>query len=50
MSLAKQYLGKAVTLLVDADPGDGRLQNLHTIATDWLKTINGMTADFQCES
>jgi len=50
MSLAKQYLGKAVTLFVDADPGDGRLQNLHTIATDWLKTINGMTADFQCES
>ena len=50
MSLAKQHLGKAVTLLVDADPGDGRLQNLHTIATDWLKTINGMTADFQCES
>jgi hypothetical protein len=50
MKLAKQSLGKAVTLLVDADPGDGRLQNLHTIATEWIKTIDGMTADFQCDS
>jgi hypothetical protein len=50
MKLAKQALGKAVTLLVDADPGDGRLQNLHTIATEWIKTIDGMTADFQCDS
>jgi hypothetical protein len=50
MKLAKQSLGKAVTLLVDADPGDGRLQNLHTIATEWAKTIDGMTADFQCGS
>jgi hypothetical protein len=48
MKLAKQSLGKAVVLLVDADPGDGRLQHLHTIATDWVKTIDGMTADFQC--
>jgi hypothetical protein len=48
MTLAKQSLGKAVTLLVDADPGDGRLQNLHTIATEWIKTIDGMTTDFQC--
>jgi hypothetical protein len=48
MNLAKQSLGKAVTLLVDADPGDGRLQNLHTMATEWVKTIDGMTADFQC--
>lgn len=48
MKLAKQSLGKAVTLLVDADPGDGRLQNLHTIATEWVKTIDGLTADFQC--
>ena len=50
MTLAKQSLGKAVTLLVDADPGDGRLQNLHTIATEWVKTIDGMAADFQCGS
>lgn len=50
MKLAKQALGKAVTLLVDADPGDGRLQNLHTMATEWVKTIDGMTADFQCSS
>jgi hypothetical protein len=50
MKLAKQALGKAVALLVDADPGDGRLQNLHTIATEWIKTIDGMTADFQCDS
>jgi hypothetical protein len=50
MKLAKQSLGKAVTLLVDADPGDGRLQNLHTIATEWIKTIDGMTADFHCSS
>lgn len=49
MTLAKQSLGKAVALLVDADPGDGRLQNLHTIATEWVKTIDGMTADFQCD-
>lgn len=48
MKLAKQSLGKAVTLLVDADPGEGRLQNLHTTATEWIKTIDGMTADFQC--
>jgi hypothetical protein len=48
MKLAKQSLGKAVTLLVDADPGDGRLQNLHTIATEWVKTIDGMNSDFQC--
>jgi hypothetical protein len=50
MKLAKQSLGKAVTLLVDADPGDGRLQNLHTIATEWIKTIDGMMADFHCSS
>jgi hypothetical protein len=50
MKLAKQSLGKAVTLLVDADPGDGRLQNLHTIATEWVKTIDGLTVDFQCGS
>ena len=50
MALAKQSLGKAVTLLVDADPGDGRLQHLHTIATEWVKTIDGMTAEFQCSS
>jgi hypothetical protein len=50
MKLAKQALGKAVTLLVDADPGDGRLQNLHTTATEWIKTIDGMAADFQCDS
>jgi hypothetical protein len=50
MKLAKQSLGKAVTLLVDADPGDGRLQNLHAMATEWVKTIDGMTADFQCSS
>ena len=50
MKLAKQSLGKAITLLVDADPGDGRLQHLHTIATEWVKTIDGMTADFHCGS
>lgn len=50
MSLAKQHLGKAVPLLVDGDPGDGRLQNLHTIATEWIKTVDGMTADLQCAS
>lgn len=50
MKLAKQSLGKAVTLLVDADPGDGRLQNLHTIATEWVKSIDGMIRDFQCVS
>lgn len=50
MTLAKQSLGKAVTLLVDADPGEGRLQHLHTIASEWVKTIDGMTAEFQCGS
>ncbi|WP_447977367.1 hypothetical protein [Candidatus Nitrospira bockiana] len=48
LSLAKQHLAKAVTLLVDADPGEGRLHNLHDIATDWVKTLDGMNADFQC--
>lgn len=48
MNLAKQHLGKAVILLVDADPGEGRLQNLHALAIDWGKMIDGMTADFQC--
>ncbi len=50
MSLAKQHLAKAATMLVDADPGEGRLQslNLHAIATEWVKTLDDLNGDFQC--
>lgn len=48
VKLAKQSLGHAVILLVDGDPGEGRLQNLHAMAIEWVKTLDGMTADLQC--
>lgn len=48
MKLAKQYLDKALTLLVDADPAESRLQSFQAIAADWVKTLDGMKADFQC--
>lgn len=48
MHLAKQYLDQSVSLLVDAAPVDGRSKQLQTSAADWVKTLEGMNADFQC--
>ena len=45
MRLAKEHLDKSVALLVDAAPRDGRLQSS---ATEWIKTLEGLNADFQC--
>ena len=45
MRLAKEHLDKSVTLLVDAAPRDGHLQSS---AAEWIKTLEGMNADFQC--
>ena len=45
MRLAKEHLDKSVALLVDAAPRDGRLQSS---AAEWMKTLEGMNADFQC--
>jgi hypothetical protein len=45
MRLAKEHLDKSVALLVDAAPRDGRLQSS---AAEWIKTVDGMNADFQC--
>jgi hypothetical protein len=45
MRLAKEHLDKSVALLVDAAPRDGRLQSS---AAEWVKTLEGMNADFQC--
>jgi hypothetical protein len=46
MRLAKEHLDKAVALLVDAAPRDGRLQ---ATAAEWIKTLEGMQGDFQCQ-
>ncbi|MGH7230563.1 MAG: hypothetical protein ACREJU_04295 [Nitrospiraceae bacterium] len=48
MRLAKQHLDKSVTLLVDAAPVDRRVKQSQTMATEWIKTLEGMNADFQC--
>ena len=45
MRLAKEHLETSVALLVDAAPRDGRLQSS---AAEWIKTVDGMNADFQC--
>jgi hypothetical protein len=45
MRLAKEHLDKSIALLVDAAPRDGRLQSS---AAEWIKTVDGMNADFQC--
>lgn len=52
--LAQQYIEKAVSLLTDAAPIEQggaeprRLQRLQPLAANWVKTIRGMIADFQC--
>jgi hypothetical protein len=48
MRLAKQHLDQSISLLVDAAPVDRRSKQLQTTATDWVKTLEGMNADFQC--
>jgi len=45
MRLAKEHLDTSVALLVDAAPRDGRLQSS---AAEWVKTLEGLNADFQC--
>jgi hypothetical protein len=49
MSLAKQYLDKSISLLVDTAPADRRSKQLQTTATEWVKTWEGMNADLQCQ-
>jgi hypothetical protein len=49
MSLARQYLDKSRSLFVDAVPTNARWQQLGAAASDWVKTIDGMSKDFQCQ-
>jgi len=54
MRLARQYVRDSMRLLEEkasASIETGRLQqthHLHAGAADWVKTIEGMSADFQC--
>lgn len=49
MRLAKEYLDKSLSLLVDASPASARSQHFQNTASDWMKTLEGMNADFQCQ-
>jgi hypothetical protein len=49
MSLAKQYLDKLRGLFADAVPSKARWQQLGTAASEWVKTVDGMNKDFQCQ-
>jgi hypothetical protein len=52
LALARQHIAKAVTLLMDAVPADGnqtdRARRLHDAASEWVKTIAALSADFRC--
>ncbi|HEX3204046.1 MAG TPA: hypothetical protein VHQ67_04780 [Nitrospiraceae bacterium] len=45
MRLAKEHLDKSIALMVDAAPRDGHIQ---AGTAEWIKTLEGMNADFQC--
>jgi hypothetical protein len=48
LRLAKQYLDKALSLFVDSVPAAAKSSNLSGVATEWIQTLEGMNADFQC--
>jgi hypothetical protein len=47
--LAKQHLDKSMTLLLDAGYTPPRTHNYQAAAFQWVKTLDGLNADFQCE-
>lgn len=48
MHLAKQHLDKSLSFLVDASPINEWSQQLQNASSEWMKTLDGMNADFQC--
>jgi hypothetical protein len=49
MRLAKQHLDKSVSLFVVGVPIDRGSKQLQHMAAEWVKILEGMNADFQCQ-